>query len=220
MPVPCCHLLSLVVTDIENVMHAYFGMTWKEREATVSQTAWSSTPADTSSKSPLAVRAAVGKLQKQRSYSEIGFSTAGIAGIDFERHPGWGRDCHRDSLQRSHSDVSHDGDFAKQEPSYRARHHGDNEQISDATASELSATPASVARASRKCHGCNRKTPRRLRVGRELYAEESVQLRAVQEAMKATDSLAVANSDASEMVCHVNHVIDKPTFLLQVVGVL
>ena len=28
MPVPCCHLLSLVVTDIENVMHAYFGMTW------------------------------------------------------------------------------------------------------------------------------------------------------------------------------------------------
>ena len=140
MPVPCCHLLSLVVTDIENVMHTYFGMTWKEREATVSQTAWSSTPADTSSKSPLAVRAAVGKLQKQRSYSEIGFSTAGIAGIDFERHPGWGRDCHRDSLQRSHSDVSHDGDFAKQEPSYRARHHGDNEQISDATVSELSAT--------------------------------------------------------------------------------
>jgi len=68
--------------------------------------------------------------------------------------------------------------------------------------------PGSVARASRKCHGCNRKTPRRLRVGRELYAEESVQLRAVQEAMKATDSLAVANSDASEMVCHVNHVID------------
>ena len=208
MPVPCCHLLSLVVTDIENVMHAYFGMTWKEREATVSQTAWSSTPADTSSKSPLAVRAAVRKLQKQRSYSEIGFSTAGIAGIDFERHSGWGRDCHRDSLQRSHSDVSHDGDFAKQEPSYRARHHGNNEQISDATASELSATPGSVARASRKCHGCNRKTPRRLRVGRELYAEESVQLRAVQEAMKATDSLAVANSDASEMVCHVNHVID------------
>jgi hypothetical protein len=147
--------------------------------------------------------------------NEIGFSTAGIAGIDFERHSGWGRDCHRDSLQRSHSDVSHDGDFAKQEPSYRACHHGNNEQISDATASELSATPGvspgsagSVARASRKCHGCNRKTPRRLRVGRELYAEESVQLRAVQEAMKATDSLAVANSDASEMVCHVNHVID------------
>ena len=199
MPVPCCHLLSLVVIDIENVMHTYFGMTWKEREATVSQTAWSSTPADTSSKSPLAVRAAVRKLQKQRSYSEIGFSTAGIAGIDFERHSGWGRDCHRDSLQRSHCN---------------------NAQISDATASELSATPGSVARASRKCHGCNRKTPRRLRVGRELYAEESVQLRAVQEAMKATDSLAVANSDASEMVCHVNHVIDKPTFLLQVVGVL
>ena len=205
MPVPCCHLLSLVVTDIENVMHAYFGMTWKEREATVSQTAWSSTPADTSSKSPLAVRAAVRKLQKQRSYSEIGFSTAGIAGIDFEsqRHSGWGRD----SLHRSHSDGVH-GDLAKHEQSYHARHHGKNEPIPDATASELSSTPGSVARASRKCHGCNRKTPRRLRVGRELYAEESVQLRAVQEAMKATDSLAVANSDASEMVCHVNHVID------------
>ena len=202
MPVPCCHLLSLVVTDIENVMHAYFGMTWKEREATVSQAAWSSTHADTSSS--LAVRAAVGKLQKQRSYSEIGFSTAGIAGIDFERHSGWGRD----SLQRSHSDGVH-GDLAKQEQSYHARHHGKNEQIPDATASELSATPGSVARASRKCHGVTHgKTPRRLRVGRELYAEESVQLRAVQEAMKATDSLAVANSDASEMVCHVNHVID------------
>ena len=173
----------------------------KEREATVSQvqTAWSSTPADTSS--TLAVRAAIGKLQKQRSYSEIGFNTTGIAGIDFEsqRHSGWGRD----SLQRSHSDGVH-GDLAKQEESYHARHHGKNEQIPDTTASELSATPGSVARAIRKFHGFT--TPSR--VGRELYAEESVQLRAVQEAMKATDSLAVANSDASEMVCHVNHVID------------
>ena len=180
----------------------------KEREATVSQvqTAWSSTPADTSS--TLAVRAAIGKLQKQRSYSEIGFNTTGIAGIDFEsqRHSGWGRD----SLQRSHSCHNSDGvhgDLAKQEQSYHvhhARHHGKNEQIPDTTASELSATPGSVARAIRKFHGFT--TPSR--VGRELYAEESVQLRAVQEAMKATDSLAVANSDASEMVCHVNHVID------------